>query len=62
MNPKQRLQGIRRTSELGKRGGLALFAAATLSAVVQAQGWGEESTDVVYAESNGVAENSILAF
>ena len=62
MNFKQRLQCIRRTPELGKRRGLALFAAATLSAFVHAQARGEESTDVVYAESNSVAGNSILAF
>jgi hypothetical protein len=62
MNLKQYLQRIRCIPEPGKRRGFALFAAAALGAVVHAQAWGEEFTDVVYVESNSVAGNAILAF
>ena len=54
-----RLECFRRTAA---RSGLILFTAATLTAAVELQAWGAESTDIVYAESNSVAGNSILAF
>jgi len=56
---KDRLECFRRTAA---RSGLILFTAATLTAAVELQAWGAESTDIVYAESNSVAGNSILAF
>jgi len=62
MNFREDVECFRRAACFVRQGGLVVFMVVALGAAVQTPAWSDEGSDVVYAETNSVAGNSILAF